>query len=159
MSRKFRRVVTSHDASGKAVVSIDDVSPYVVSNRPNMAITNLWSALLPVDNMAEGDGGAAIKGTVVDGGALFRIIEFKPDVAPRIHRTETIDYMVVLSGSIEMELEHGEPTITLNAGDTLIQRGTIHNWINRGSESCYCAFVMIQADPLVVDGKAIAAEG
>ncbi len=64
-----------------------------------------------------------------------------------MHRTSSIDYAVILSGSIVLELDDRAEVI-LNAGDVLVQRGTIHNWINRGTESCTIAFVLIAALPI-----------
>jgi quercetin dioxygenase-like cupin family protein len=88
---------------------------------------------------------------------LFRVIEFQPGVAPRMHRTDTLDYIVVMSGSIMMEMD--DEMIELHAGDVMVQRGTVHNWINNGSVSCICAFVMMAAEPIMIDGKALAAHG
>ena len=65
----------------------------------------------------------------------------------RRHRTNSLDYAIVMSGEIDMELDEGE--VHLKAGDILIQRGTIHNWINRGSEPCVIAFVLIAANPVL----------
>jgi quercetin dioxygenase-like cupin family protein len=79
-------------------------------------------------------------------------------VAPRNHRTDSIDYAVVISGEIEMELDDGV-TVKLKAGDVLVQRGTIHNWINRGTEPCTVAFVLISAKPVSANGRLLRAEG
>ena len=64
-----------------------------------------------------------------------------------MHRTETIDYIIVLSGKIDMELDRGE-TVTIGPGDVMIQRGTNHAWRNRYEETCRLAFVLIDAEPL-----------
>ena len=63
-----------------------------------------------------------------------------------MHRTETIDYVLVLSGEIDMETD--DSTIKLRAGDVLVQRGTNHAWINRGTEPARVAFILIDAAPL-----------
>ena len=52
-----------------------------------------------------------------------------------------------------------DTTVHLNAGDVLVQRGTIHNWINRGTEPCVIAFVLIAAKPVMVGGKVLQAQG
>ena len=70
-----------------------------------------------------------ITATTRDNGTVFRVIEYGPGVTPRNHRTNSIDYAVVLSGEIDMELD--DQLVTLRAGDVLVQRGTIHNWVNR----------------------------
>ena len=155
---KVRRVVTGHDKDGKAVVAIDEVSRDVVSYRPGATIANIWStAGFPVDNTNTADGAKEITGTTRDGGAVFRVIEYAPGVAPRNHRTNSIDYAVVLSGEIDMDLD-GE-VVTLRAGDVLVQRGTIHDWINRYQVPCVIAFVLIDARPVELGGKILAARG
>jgi quercetin dioxygenase-like cupin family protein len=157
MTVNIRRIVTGHDASGKAIVEIDAVNPHVVVNRPNIRVINLWSNTFPVSNTEEGDCAERIKGTVLPGGALFRVIEFQPGVAPRMHRTDTLDYIVVMSGSITMEMD--DEVVELHAGDVMVQRGTVHNWVNNGNESCVCAFVMMAAESVMIDGKRLEAHG
>jgi mannose-6-phosphate isomerase-like protein (cupin superfamily) len=76
---------------------------------------------------------------------------------PRRHRTDSIDYALVLSGSIDMDLD--DETVHLKAGDILVQRGTIHNWINRGTEPCVIAFVLIGAKPGTASGKPLSEVG
>lgn len=108
-------------------------------------------------------------------GSIFRIVEFPPEKelseeenaklaeamqdqgvhAPGsggdrparhhgMHRTESIDYAIVLSGEIVMELDDSETRV--KAGDIIIQQGTNHAWINRGTEPCVIAFILIGAD-------------
>jgi quercetin dioxygenase-like cupin family protein len=154
----IRRVVTTHDGNGKAVVAIDEISRDVVSFRPGATVTNVWStAGFPVDNTGTADGARDITGTTRDGGTVFRVIEFAPGVAPRNHRTNSIDYAVVLSGEIDMEMDG--TIVTLRAGDVLVQRGTIHDWINRSPAPCVIAFVLIDARPVELGGKTLAAHG
>ena len=78
-------------------------------------------------------------------------------MAPRNHRTDSIDYLVVLSGEIDMEL--ADTVVHLKAGDVLVQRGTIHNWINRGPEPCVLAGVLIDAKSVEVGGTVLHAVG
>jgi mannose-6-phosphate isomerase-like protein (cupin superfamily) len=153
---KIRRVVTSHDAQGKAIVAIDEISKDVVSLRAGAVTANLWSTRgFPVDNSGAADGAKDITGTTRDGGTVFRIIEYGPGVTPRNHRTNSIDYAV--SGEIDMELDDG--MVTLRAGDMLVQRGTVHNWVNRYKVPCVIAFVLIDAHAVAPGGKALAAHG
>src|SRR5262245_50462074 len=155
---KIRRVVTSHDKNGKAVVAIDEVSRDVVSFRKGATITNVWStAGFPVDNTGEKDTAKEITATTRDGGTVFRVIEYAPGVTPRNHRTNSIDYAVVLSGEIDMELD--DQPVHLRAGDVLVQRGTIHNWVNRSTAPCVVAFVLIDARPVEQGGKVLQAHG
>ena len=95
--------------------------------------------------------------TTIAGGSVLRVVSFGPGVAPRNHRTDSIDYAVVISGEIDMELDIG--SVHLKAGDVLVQRGTIHNWVNRGKEPCVIAFSLIAAKPVSAGGKTLNAQG
>src|SRR5215475_12865202 len=151
---KVRRVVTSHDAGGKAVVAVDEVSRDVVSFRKGATIANIWStAGFPVDNNRLVDTAKEITGTTRAGGTVFRVIEYAPGVTPRNHRTDSIDYAIVLSGQIDMELD--DQVVTLRAGDVLVQRGTIHNWVNRSDAPCVIAFVLIDGQPVEKAGRVL----
>lgn len=159
MSLKIRRVVTGHDAKGRAKVEIDELAKNVISNRPGASSCVVWSTKgFPVDNDGFNDPTAANFKTTVEGGTVFRIVHYMPGVTPRNHRTDSIDYAVVISGSIEMELDDGV-VAKLSAGDVLVQRGTIHNWVNKGTEPCTIAFVLISAKPVTADGKPLTAVG
>jgi mannose-6-phosphate isomerase-like protein (cupin superfamily) len=146
MSLNIRRVVTGHDDAGKAIVLIDEICKNVQSGRERHHSCVVWSTgSFPSDNSSDVDGGLRDVGTTDSGGTVFRIVKYDPGVAPRNHRTDSIDYAVVISGEIDMELD--DTTVRLRAGDVLVQRGTIHNWINRGSEPCVIAFALIAAAP------------
>ena len=158
MALQLRRVVTGHDQNGRAVVKIDEVSKNVPSGRPGRSACVVWTTeSFPVDNTNDEDGGKRQVGTTLKNGTVFRVVEFSPGVSPRIHRTDSIDYAVVMSGEIDMELD--DSVVHLKAGDVLVQRGTIHNWINRGSEPCTIAFILIDAKPVEIAGKVLHAEG
>jgi quercetin dioxygenase-like cupin family protein len=158
MPLKLRRVVTGHDANGKAVVKIDEVSQNLSTGRPGRSACVVWTTeSFPVNNTGEADEGLRQVGTTLNNGTVFRVIEFSPGVAPRNHRTDSIDYAVVMSGEIDMELD--DTVVHLKAGDVLVQRGTIHNWVNRGTEPCVMAFILIDAKPVEVDGKVLSAVG
>ena len=97
-----------------------------------------------ISSKIDEDKGAREIGTTIKNGSVFRVIEFEPGVAPRNHRTDSIDYAVVMSGEIDMEMD--DTVVHLKAGDVLVQRGTIHNWVNKGTEPCVIAFVLISSD-------------
>jgi len=145
VSLTIRRVVTGHDKNGKAVVKIDEISKTVISTRANQNSTVIWATRKwPIDLNEEIDMSAEVKKTTVDNGTVFRIVRFGPGVAPRNHRTESIDYAVVMAGEIDMELDDGV-VVHLKQGDALVQGGTIHNWKNNGKVDCVIAFVLIHA--------------
>jgi quercetin dioxygenase-like cupin family protein len=158
MAVQVRRVVTGHDANGRAVVKIDEISKNVISTRPGQSACVVWTTdSFPVKNTGDADEGMRKVGTTLNNGTVFRVVEFGPGVAPRNHRTDSIDYAVVVSGELDMELDNS--VVHLKAGDVLVQRGTIHNWVNRGTEPCVIAFVLIDAKPVEVGGKVLHAEG
>jgi quercetin dioxygenase-like cupin family protein len=158
MSLTLRRVVTGHDANGKAKVLIDEQVANTFSHRPGAEFSVIWSTdTLPANNDGSEDPSGKEIGTTIPGGSVFRVVSFEPGVAPRNHRTDSIDYAVVISGEIDMVLD-GE-TVHLKAGDLLVQRGTVHDWINNGSVPCVIAFALISAKPVAIDGKPLSAHG
>jgi quercetin dioxygenase-like cupin family protein len=158
MAFNVRRVVTGHDANGKAVVKIDEVVSNVREGRPGAMAHAVWTTEgFPVNNDKQDDAGAKPVQTTLPGGTIFRVIEFKPGVQARNHRTDSIDYIVVMSGEIDMDLDG--TVVHLKAGDVMVQRGTIHNWINNGKESCILGVILIDAKPVEAGGKRLNAVG
>lgn len=159
MGLKVRRVVTGHDERGEATVIMDSTAENIVRKRPGYESCVVWATEdFPADNDDPTDGATRNVPTSVPNGTVFRIVRYEPGVAPRVHRTDSLDYAIILSGEIYMELQKGEE-IHLTAGDVVVQRGTIHNWIHRGTEPCVIAFVLTSAKPLSAGGKAVAAFG
>ena len=158
MPFELRRVVTGHDDNGRAVVLIDETGTNQVSARPGATASVVWTTEgFPVDNNGHADEGQRQTGTTLANGTVFRVLELAPGSAPRNHRTDLIDYAIVMKGEIDMELD--DTTVHLKAGDVLVQRGTIHNWVNRGTEPCLIAFVLIAAEPVTAGGKVLHAQG
>ena len=158
MTLKLRRVVTGHDAKGRAIVKIDDLVKNVISGRPGASSSVIWSTKgYPVDNTDEFDGATRDVHTSEGDGTVFRVVRYEPGVSPRNHRTDSIDYAVVMSGEIDMDLDG--TVVHLKAGDVLVQRGTIHNWINKGKEPCIIAFTLVGAKPVTAGGKTLHAVG
>ena len=174
MSRLIRRVVTGHDADGKAVIVSDETAAQVFrrDNRPGVTLTNLW---LSDGSPTEYDGPeetceGPFRLQPPAGGCVFRTVEFEPEDPellasldgksafaemgadaciveqarhPFMHRTDSLDFAVILQGEIDMLLDDDE--VHLDAGDVVIQRGTNHAWSNRGTETCIIAFMLVDA--------------
>jgi quercetin dioxygenase-like cupin family protein len=160
MTLQVRRIVTGHDANGKAVVVTDEVLT-AVPRRIGANITGceIWSTdRMPVDNSREADAaqraGFVVRHNYVGSGqgTTCRITEFAPGHGLFPHRTETVDYAILLSGEIDMELE-GDEVVRMKPGDVLVQRGTMHTWINKGSVPAVFAFILIDARPAEVNGE------
>ncbi len=177
MLKPVRRVVTGHDAAGRSVVMSDDALEGPENKDwPGLGMTILWtSSRTPADNNgpAQSDRRVAFPGP---NGTSFEISQIPPEselaampeerrtrvlsVArrmkgtlesdrtrePRMHATQSVDYLVVLSGELTLLLDEGE--VTLKPFDTVIQRGTNHAWINRGSEPALLVSVVVGAEPL-----------
>jgi quercetin dioxygenase-like cupin family protein len=157
---KIRRVVTGHDEQGKAIVKIDEVCTKFNETRGNAYSCNIWTTdTVPADNSGQADGGKREgRFTMIENGSVFRILDFHPGLARRVHRTDSIDYIVVMSGEIDMELDDGQ-SVHLKAGDVMVQRGTVHNWVNRGTQSCVMAVILVHANPVQAGGKTLNAFG
>ena len=155
---KFRRLVTGHDDQGQAVFIEDKVCPnaHAIMGLPNFAVTELWKTTESPVDLRNDDVDPAAGATSLappSRGTVFRIVEFPPDAdwvsdataAPAMHRTSSLDYAYVIDGEIVALLDRGEAL--LRAGDVLIQRGTIHAWVNRSNKACKVLFVLIDATP------------
>ena len=165
MAYTGRRVVTGHTADGKATVLFDSVLPLLEGSqqsgkesRQGASSRVFWvTEELPARLTDTADTATQEVTTALANGSVLRIVQYGPGVTPRNHRTKSIDYAIILSGSIEVQLD--TQTVKLNAGDTLIQRGTIHNWINNGTEPCTIFFALIGAEPISINGQELPAQG
>src|ERR1700681_4587099 len=150
-SQPIRRVITGHDGKNVAKVILEGPATNTKRPREGVASTLMWgSDAMPADiSVGENaeDMGARILGTAPPAnGSRFIVMEFAPGIESKMHRTETIDYIVMLSGEIEMDMD--DSTVKLRAGDIMVQRGTNHAWINRGKEPARLAIVLLDAKPL-----------
>ena len=158
MALKVRRVITGHDANGKAIVKIDEIVSNVKEGRPGAKAHAIWTTEgFPVNNDGQDDAATRTVGTTLAGGTILRVVEFSPGVQSRNHRTDSIDYAIIMAGEIDMEMDG--TMIHLKAGDVLVQRGTIHNWINKSTAPCVIAFALIDAKPVNAGGMVLHAVG
>ena len=89
MAHQVRRVITGHDANGKAIVKIDEIVTNIMTGRPGAQAHAIWTTeKFPVDNDGQDDNALRKVGTTLAGGTIFRVVEFAPGVASRNHRTE-----------------------------------------------------------------------
>ena len=173
---KVRRVLTGHDSSGKSIIMTDGIAPNVLemASMPGLALTDLWETTgSPASN--EGDKDAAARPVHLEppkNGTILRIVEFPPDsqwrgsanartafdsigaghapdkhsADPMMHKTATVDYIIVLKGEIWAIVDKGE--VLLKPGDIFVQRGTNHSWSVRTNEPCIIAAVLVSAKPV-----------
>ncbi len=163
MTLTVRRVVTGHDANAKAVVKTDEqITAVPRLGHTDIIGSEIWSTdRMPVDNSSEESYAAQRKGFVTrynyvgtGQGTVIRIDEFAPGAERLTHRTETIDYVIMLSGECDLQLDGGE-VVHLKPGDVVIQRGTKHTWVNNGPAPCVMAAVLIDAKPVTVAGQVL----
>jgi mannose-6-phosphate isomerase-like protein (cupin superfamily) len=166
-----RRLVTGHDGDGEGGVLFDGPAPNVRHRKSGVVSTMLWhSETTPAEFSGEDRSLGNFPVAPPAGGAIFRVVDFPPErdapdienaamltemgldpqqnagrgsVHHSMHTTRSVDFAVVISGEIDMILDSGE--VHLEAGDTFVQQGTAHGYINRGSEPCRIAFVLIDA--------------
>ena len=180
MVKQVRRVVTGHDADGKAIVISDGPAPFVHVNavNPEWYSTDIWrtgetpARIVP---LADEPTLGPRRQMPQKHGTVLRINHFPPESEdvrrmdpeasrrafaalgnekaatfgkggrhPLMHRTETIDYAIVLSGEITMVMDDRD--VELKAGDVLVQCGTNHAWSNRSNAPCVVAFVLIDGE-------------
>jgi mannose-6-phosphate isomerase-like protein (cupin superfamily) len=176
ISGHVRRVVTGHDARGRAIVLSDGPAPFVHrSAGGRQASTDVWRTHdmpVTIPAVAEEPTTGPRRQLPTPNGTVLRINRFPPEPAevramtpqqaraafaalgnegaatfgrsgrhPMMHRTETVDYAVVLSGEIDMLLD--DVDVHLKAGDVVVQVGTSHAWVNRSNDVCEVLFVLI----------------
>jgi naringenin degradation protein FdeH len=150
----IRRVITGHGTkTNSAKVILDGPASNTKTPRDGVASTLMWCTdQMPADiaiGEAVEDMGARILGTAPpENGSRFIVMEFAPGIVSEMHRTDTIDYIVMLSGEIDMDMDMDEGSVTLRAGDIMVQRGTNHAWVNRSTAPARLAIVLMDAKPL-----------
>jgi quercetin dioxygenase-like cupin family protein len=157
----IRRVVTGHDADNVAKVIIDAAATNARHTPSGITSTLIWCTDATPADISVGEGvedmGARKLGTPPPpNGTRFAVLEFPPGNKPAMHRTETVDYVIVLSGEIDMDMD--DSTVTLRQGDVMVQRGTNHSWVNRSNAPARVAFVLVDAVPLGI-GHAVSRVG
>ena len=152
------KILENRFLEGRKSPKIDEISQNVVSKRPGQMSTVVWATnSYPPDMDTDQDISAEVSTTTIPDGVVCRIARFDPGVAPRVHRTTSVDYAIVLSGELDMELD--DEVVHIKAGDVLIQRGTVHNWINNGTEPCMMAFILIDSKMPIRNGERLKPNG
>ena len=170
-----RRIVTGHNENGDSIILFEDTSKNVthIPSWEGLYVTEMWvTSEMPISNDGEEDRSLRpMKHDPDPSGTIFRLVEIPPesktsfnaagifnelgstnkpsekDAArhPTMHKTNSVDYLVVLSGEMTMEMESG--STHLRQGDCIVQRGTNHAWVNKSDKPCVLAAVLIDAHP------------
>jgi quercetin dioxygenase-like cupin family protein len=151
ISRRVRRVVTGHDSNGTAKVLWDGPATNT-RMRGESRSTLIWCtdstpAKIGLGEEIEDMGLRKLGTPPPKNGTRFTINDIPPGNKAVVHRTETLDYAIVVSGEIDLTLDN-QVVVHLKAGDVAVQRGTNHSWENHGRGTARVAFVLIDATPL-----------
>ncbi|MFY8193750.1 MAG: cupin domain-containing protein [Novosphingobium sp.] len=148
-----QRVVTGHDENGRAVFKSEDLTPTKIIPSGDASFLLIWTtATVPADNNDETDGRHREAGLTLNGGSVIRVVDMLPGKESPMHRTNSIDYGIVLEGEVELELDDGAKR-TIGQGGIIIQRGTNHLWRNTSDKPCRIAFVLIEAPAYQHNGQ------
>ena len=156
MSKPVRCVVTGHDQDGRAIITADSLLDGRLNPTGVSRSTVVWTTVgCPIEIDAAEDGRDQARGLTHPGGSVLRFVDMLPGGASPMHRTSSLDYGILLSGQVELLLDDGGVT-TIEPGDVVIQRGTIHAWRNPSPDTvARIAFVLLDATPASVNGEVL----
>ena len=139
-----RRVVTGHDEHGVSVFASDGPVPVVRTAPDGALFYEVWGTDAMPAPIGPGEPDPTVGALSVPptpNGTKIRINEFPPGVVSPMHRTQSVDYGIVLSGEMVLVLDDSERV--LRAGDVVVQRGTDHRWENRSDQTARMAFILV----------------
>ncbi|PVH95072.1 cupin domain-containing protein [Periconia macrospinosa] len=163
---KIHRYITAHNKEGKAIFSdkFDEESKMKQHSDGLGFALSYTTKGFPVDLEQDKDldvYGKYLKetpGLVVSGGTVLRHVDIPPNTFCAMHRTVSLDYGCVLEGEVDLLLDSGELR-KMRRGDVAIQRGTMHQWINRSAtEWVRMLFVLQESKPLTIAGETFGEE-
>jgi quercetin dioxygenase-like cupin family protein len=146
MSSIPRRVVTGHDERGVSVFASDGPVPVVRTAPDGALFCEIWGTIAMPAPVAAAEPDPTLDALSVPpapNGTKIRINVFPPGAVSPMHRTQSVDYGIVLSGEVVLVLDDSETV--LRAGDVVVQRGTNHRWENRTGSTSRMAFILIDA--------------
>ena len=147
----MRRVVTGWNEAGEPAILFDDEP--TTFDFGFAASAEIWTTeTVPADFRQRNDpttGDFAVEPPI--GGSICRIVSYQPGATVDIHSTETVDYVIVISGEFTMIVDDRE--IVLSPGDVVVQQATPHGWANRGDEPCVVAAILLTAKGASDEGR------
>jgi quercetin dioxygenase-like cupin family protein len=139
-----RRVVTGHDERGVSVFAADGPVPVVRTAPDGALFCEIWATSAmpaPVAAAEQDPTVSALSVPPAPNGTKIRINVFPPGAVSPMHRTQSVDYGIVLDGEVVLVLDESETT--LRPGDVVVQRGTNHRWENRTAATARMAFILV----------------
>ncbi|KAE8364516.1 hypothetical protein BDV27DRAFT_172281 [Aspergillus caelatus] len=145
-----RRVVTGHNANGQATVAFDShLTPQPVGDGNNLTI--LWSTSEHPANVSDSEDAALSPRSWPPTGTGISAFDLPPKAEGVLHRSITLDYVIVGKGSVVLSLDDGSK-VTLNEGDVVVQRATMHGWSNITDQWARIYGMMVPAQAPIVNG-------
>lgn len=137
-----RRIVTDHDQHGRAVIASDSFVALEKRALEKWFGAEIWrTSRMRVVHRPDGSENPAEDGTAR---TVLRATTIMPGGVGVMHRTETVDYAILVKGEAQTELDNGK-IVQLFAGDIVVQCGTIHAWHNHSNKPCRFIFAQIDA--------------
>lgn len=155
------RYITGHNLSGQAIVHSHSPFAWQAYDNDNLAFAVPYTTSVFPPNLNDDADLAAHDRVLASGrlglvnprGTVLRCVDFAPGYACGMHRTQSLDYGIVMEGEVEMVLDGGERH-TLRRGDVAVQRATQHQWVNTSkTEWARMMFVLQDCEKLVVGGR------
>lgn len=155
--------ITTHNADGKATLYSSGVQPCEwYENQGSELSTVYTTSSFPAElsnNLDLKEHQEAIAGgrisIVRKNGTICRFVDMAPGLKPMMHRTQSLDFGIVLAGHVYMDLDDGSSTL-MGPGDFAVQRATMHAWRNASeTEWVRMAFILQDIKPLTVDGRRV----
>jgi hypothetical protein len=144
-----RRVVNGHDASGRTVVLSDGPTPTTSTLETGAVFHEKWATAATPEPIAGAEPSEPTDRPFQvppdTDGSFVLVIDMPPGSSAPMHRTKTIDYGIVLSGEVDLELDDGVE-LHLETGDLVVQRATAHAWYNRSERVARMLFVMVDGE-------------
>jgi hypothetical protein len=159
--KQIPRIVITSEKSGKSIIASDGPATNISEHIPGLVIADIWATdTMPVDLKR----GTICENTLLPitpkNGSYFRYLNIPPDAElkkylpdeenpdpskphPLMHKTETLDYIVIIAGEIYMILDETETL--LKTGDIVIQRKTNHAWSNRSDQTCIMLAILLDS--------------
>ncbi|KII93745.1 hypothetical protein PLICRDRAFT_171460 [Plicaturopsis crispa FD-325 SS-3] len=158
----LRRIVAAHDANGIAVIQSDGAVPAeTMAGNSGIRSAAIWVTQdgLPTNDNNNSVDGATRKvegwGIVEQNGTNLRYTDLAPGASTPMHRTSSMDYNILVHGSITLITDDGAETTLSTPGDTVIQKGNMHAWRNPGTEWARWVAVILPAIPVTVGERTL----
>ncbi|KAI9813842.1 MAG: hypothetical protein M1827_003632 [Pycnora praestabilis] len=149
---------TTYDDDAMRFNVVYTTSRFPVALTPSDADIAAHESLTTPAVAADGTRQPSRLGLVNPGGSVLRMVDMAPGYECMMHRTQSLDYGIVLEGSVEMILDSGE-TVIMRRGDVAVQRATMHAWRNVSSKDegkwARMIFVLQDAEPVVLGNRVL----